>query len=49
MCGCDDMLKFKINPTGNCDNDGVEFPAVFVNCDNCSSLTNLNEIIKESE
>ena len=49
MCGSDDMLSFEINPTGGCGDDGVEYPAVFVSCKNCSSLTDLVEIIPKRD
>lgn len=49
MCGSNEDLEFEINQTGNCDNDGNEFPAVFIICRNCSSLTDLAEVIKENK
>jgi len=47
MCGRNDDLSFKIDPKGNCDNEGVEYPAVSISCENCGSLTGLDEIIKD--
>ena len=49
ICGSNECLKFEINPTGNCDNDGNEYPAVFIKCGNCSSLTGLDEVIDEEK
>lgn len=49
ICGSNKYLKFEINSTGNCDNDGDEFPAVFITCGNCSSLTDLGEVIDEKK
>ena len=49
MCGSNEDLSFKIDQTGNCDNKGVEYPAVYISCENCASLTGLDEIIKEKE
>jgi hypothetical protein len=47
ICGSNKDFSFKINMTGNCDNDGNEYPAVFISCGNCVSLTGLDEVIKE--
>ena len=47
FCGCNDEFEFTINPKGNCNNEGIEYPAVFIVCNNCSSLTGLDEVIKE--
>lgn len=47
MCGCSEMLSFKIDPTGGCDNDGNEYPSVDIYCENCSTLTTLDEHIDE--
>jgi hypothetical protein len=49
ICGSNEYLKFEINLTGNCDNNGDEFPAVFITCGNCSSLTDLSEVIDEEK
>lgn len=46
-CGCDDELRFEIDLIGNCDNQGVEYPAVFIKCDNCGELTGLDNVIHE--
>ena len=46
-CGSNVMLEFRIDPTGNCDNDGVEYPAVFITCNNCSNLSSLDDTINE--
>jgi len=47
ICGSNEYFKFEINLTGNCDNNGHEFPAVFITCGNCSSLTSLDEVMKK--
>lgn len=49
ICGSNEYLKFEINLTGNCDNDGNEFPAVLITCENCSSLTELSEVVDEKK
>lgn len=46
-CGCKNEISFKINPTGNCNTEGDEYPAVFVSCDNCGTLTGLDEVIPQ--
>jgi uncharacterized Zn finger protein len=46
-CGNKNELTFKINSTGNCDEDGNEYPAVFISCGNCGTLTGLDEVIDE--
>lgn len=47
LCGNNEMFKFKIEPEGREDKAGNQFPAVFITCENCASLTSLDEIIKE--
>ena len=32
---------------GNEDEDGNEYPAVFISCGNCGTLTGLDEVIDE--
>lgn len=46
-CGCGTMLEFEINPKGNESTDGKEYPAVYISCNNCSTLTGLDEIIED--
>jgi len=46
-CGSAEDMSFEIDLKGNCDNDGVEFPAVYMRCDNCIELTGLDDVIKE--
>lgn len=46
ICGSNEYLKYKIINKGRCDNEGKEHPAVFITCENCASLTSLDEIIK---
>jgi phage terminase large subunit GpA-like protein len=45
-CGNKNYLSFKIDPKGN-EKDGNELPAVFIICDNCKTVTGLDEIISE--
>jgi len=45
-CGCHNMMSFKINLKGS-DNGEALYPAVSVVCDNCSTLTDLTEIIPD--
>lgn len=47
VCGSNKFFEFKIDPTGNCDKDGEEYPAVSICCKNCSTITHLDEIITE--
>ena len=47
FCGSNEMFNFEINQKGKCNNDGSETPAVFITCENCSSLTSLGEIMQE--
>jgi hypothetical protein len=49
LCGNNEMFKFKIDPKGREDKDGNQHPAVFITCGNCSTLTSLDEVIKEEE
>ncbi len=49
FCGNNESFKFRVDPKGNCDKKGNEYPAVFITCENCSSLTGLDEVIKEEE
>jgi len=41
------MLTFKIDPKGNSDKDGNEYPGVTVSCKNCGTISGLDETIKE--
>jgi hypothetical protein len=47
-CGNRNELSFEINPKGACSFEGVEFPAVFVICGNCTTLSDLSETIQEN-
>lgn len=47
LCGNNESFKFKIHQKGRCDRNGDEFPAVFITCENCSTLTSLEQVIKE--
>ena len=46
-CGSAEDMSFKIDLKGNCNKDGVEYPAVLLTCANCGELTGLDEVIKE--
>lgn len=46
-CGNKNELTFKIDLKGNEDNEGNEYPAVFIYCGNCGTLTGLDEVIDE--
>lgn len=45
-CGCATMFTFKFQLDGN-DNGKVVYPAVFISCQNCGTLTGLDEIIED--
>jgi len=48
-CGCNDMFKFRIEPEGH-DITYIEpefEPAVFITCENCSTLHDLSDTIEE--
>lgn len=47
ICGCNDMWRYEIAPTGNCDYHCNLTPAVYLTCGNCASLTNLDELMKD--
>ncbi len=47
-CGCNEEIAFVIDPTGYCDYEGVEHPAVFISCGNCATLHDLADTIKEN-
>lgn len=46
-CGCNDMFKYHIDPKGTsiCDDEGNEQlrPAVYISCENCSTLHRLDD------
>lgn len=46
MCGCDNMMTFRINQELNDDTDIMEDKCTIV-CKNCKSLTGLAEIIEQ--
>jgi len=48
VCGSNKDFIFTIEPIGNCDNEGNTYPAVFITCQNCRTLTSLDEVMKES-
>lgn len=39
-CGCNDMWTYRIHPTGR-EHEGQLLPAVFLKCENCSTLHDL--------
>ena len=41
VCGSNKHLSYHIDPIGSCNNDGVEYPAVFIFCSCCVSVTSL--------
>lgn len=44
-CGCATMFEFELSPYGN--DNGVIYPAIFISCNNCGTLTGLDEIIQD--
>jgi len=46
-CGCNHQLSFCIEPKGNCNYEGVEYPAVYITCGNCATLHNLSNFLTE--
>lgn len=42
-CGNNEGFKYSIDPTGNCDNDGNNFPSVDITCPNCATMHFLGE------
>lgn len=50
-CGSKDDMTFEINPKGHDVSEGeIKFePAVFIVCENCGTLHDLNETIKEDK
>lgn len=50
-CGCNDMLRFKIEPEGHdMSDEEVTFePAVFITCENCGTLHDLSTTINEEK
>lgn len=45
-CGCATMFEFKLSLEGS-DNGKYIYPAIFLTCNNCSTLTGLDEIVKD--
>ena len=41
-CGCNNMLEFKLCLDGN-DKDECVYPAVFITCGNCGTLSSLDD------
>ena len=46
-CGCNDMMKFHISPTGRdiTDTEPAFEPAVFIVCGNCTTLHDLSDTV----
>jgi len=42
-CGCNDNFNYEIDPYGNCDNEGNNYPSVSLNCGNCATMHFLGE------
>jgi hypothetical protein len=47
ICGSNEHLSYNIEKDWICDTDGVERDGVCISCDNCDSITGLDEVIKE--
>ena len=45
-CGCATMFEFKFNTQG-CDNGKYIYPSISLICENCSTITGLEEIIED--
>jgi len=45
FCGCKDEFMYQVKPEGACNNDGIEYPEVYILCYNCTSSTALSEVI----
>lgn len=45
MCGCDDMLSFQVRKEIG-DNNSDYINVVYIYCENCSTLTGLDETIE---
>lgn len=45
-CGCNDSWSYRIVPNGH-DINGVLSPAVFLTCDNCTTLHDLADNAKD--
>jgi len=47
ICGSNKYFNYEISENSICDNEWVERDWVTIRCENCSSLTWLDEVIKE--
>lgn len=45
-CGCATMMEFKLTLDG-CDDGEKIYPSVFILCNNCTTLTGLDDIIED--
>jgi hypothetical protein len=45
-CGCATMFEFKLTLDGTCVDD-IIYPAVFLTCNNCGTLTGLDGIVED--
>lgn len=48
ICGSNKMMKFQVRQQINND-DNEEYPAVNLICDNCNSITGLDELMNEEK
>lgn len=48
MCGCETILSFQVRKEIN-DDTGEYINVVYIHCENCSTLTGLDETIKQEE
>lgn len=44
-CGCSTMMKYKLSEEKN--DDGKKITVVYLICNNCNTLTGLDELIKQ--
>ncbi len=47
-CGCNDEFEYRIVKDGH-DNGETQTPAVFISCNNCGTLHDLSDTIKEKD
>lgn len=45
-CGCATMFEFRLSLDGNDDGDKI-YPSVFMICNNCATMTGLDEISED--
>jgi uncharacterized Zn finger protein len=53
ICGNKDMLSYQVLRDADIENEGEKnekkYDAVYISCENCSSLTGLDEVIKHNK